>query len=51
MSLGPGLPDPPAGIPVPLQSVPHSFANNIYVAALPILGGLHHEYGLVQQTV
>ncbi len=51
MSLGPDLPDPPAGIPVPLQSAPHSFASGFHVAALPIPGGLHHEYGLVQQTV
>ncbi len=50
MSLGPGVPDPPAGIPVPLQSTPHSFASGFHVVARPILGGLHHEYGLVQQA-
>ena len=47
MSLGPGVPDPPAGIPVPLQSNLNSVASGVHVAAHPILGGLHHEYGLV----
>ena len=47
MSLGPGVPDPPAGIPVPLQSNLHSVASGFHVVAHPILGGLHHEYGLV----
>jgi len=47
MSLGPAVPDPPAGIPVSLQSAPHSLADGFHVASRAILGGLHHEYSLV----
>jgi putative transposase len=50
MSLGPGVPDPPDGIPAQLQSAPHSFTSGFQAVARPILGGLHHEYGLVQQA-
>lgn len=47
MSLGPGVPDPPPSIPVALQSNLHSVASGFHVVTRPILGGLHHEYGLV----
>ena len=46
MSLGPGVPDPPVGIPVALQSARHQIPDDLEVIAQPVLGGLHHEYGL-----
>jgi putative transposase len=45
-SLGPGIPDPPPGLPVPLQLHRHRLPVGARVAATPILGGLHHEYRL-----
>lgn len=50
MSLGPGVPEPPVGIPAPLQSASHSFLSGFRAVGRPILGGLHHEYGLVQEA-
>jgi len=47
MSLGPGVPDPPPGLPVSLQSTPHSLADGFRVVSRPLLGGLHHEYNLM----
>jgi hypothetical protein len=47
ISLGPGVPDPPTGVPVPSQSTSHCIASGFRVVACPILGGLHHEYGLM----
>ncbi|MEA3276111.1 MAG: integrase core domain-containing protein, partial [Pseudomonadota bacterium] len=46
MSLGPGVPDPPAGIPVVLKSTRHRIRDGQEIIARPVLGGLHHEYGL-----
>jgi transposase InsO family protein len=46
MSLGPGIPQPPASLPVPLQAHRHRLPAHLPVVARPILGGLHHEYGL-----
>ena len=46
MSLGPGVPDPPAGIPAALQSTRHQIPDGLELIAQPVLGGLHHEYGL-----
>ncbi len=46
MSLGPGVPDPPAGIPAALQSTRHQIPDGLEVIAQPVRGGLHHEYGL-----
>jgi putative transposase len=43
-SLGPGLPDPPPGRVV--TSNGHQLPTGHRVGATPILGGLHHEYGL-----
>jgi len=44
-SLGPGLPEPWAGLPVaPIAG--HHLPQNMQVIARPILGGLHYEYGL-----
>jgi putative transposase len=45
-SLGPGLPEPRPGLPVPLQEQRHQIPVGYQVRAKPILGGLHHEYCL-----
>ena len=44
-SLGPGLPESPPGLPAALI-VGHALPRDLRVVARPILGGLHHEYGL-----
>jgi transposase InsO family protein len=46
MSLGPGIPQPLASLPVPLQAHWHRLPAHLHLVARPILGGLHHEYGL-----
>jgi putative transposase len=46
MSLGPGIPQPPASLPVPRQTHRHRLPAHLHVVARPILGGLHREYGL-----
>jgi transposase InsO family protein len=46
MALGPGIPQPPASLPAPLQAHRHRLPDHLHVMACPILGGLHHEYGL-----
>jgi putative transposase len=45
-SIGPGIPDPPSGLPTTLQTHRHRFPSHLKVQR-PILGGLHHEYGLL----
>ena len=45
-SLGPGLPEPGGGLPVPLQKQRHQIPTRYRVKAKPILVGLHHEYRL-----
>jgi transposase InsO family protein len=49
-SLGPGLPDPPADLPVTPHEHRHRIPNHLKVIAQPVLGGLHHEYGLVAKA-
>ena len=46
MSLGPGIPQPPASLPVPRQAHRHRLPAHLHAVARPILGGLYHEYGL-----
>jgi transposase InsO family protein len=50
MSLGPGIPDPEAHLPVEPQKHRHKVADNVHVIARRILGGLHHEYGLEKRA-
>jgi len=46
MALGPGMPQPPASLPVPLQPHRHRLPPHMRVVARPVLSGLHHTYGL-----
>ena len=45
-SIGPGIPDPPAGLSVARQEDRHRIPGHLKVVSHPVLGGLHHEYGL-----
>jgi putative transposase len=45
-SLGPGIPDPPAGSPVAQQIRRHVVSDGFSIKKKSILGGLHHEYRL-----
>lgn len=51
MSLGPGVPDPPAGIPAALRSAVHQIRAGLKAIARPVLGGLHHDYALAAARV
>jgi putative transposase len=46
MALGPGIPQPPSDLPLPLQAHRHKVPQDLCMVAYPILGGLHHEYQL-----
>jgi putative transposase len=50
MSLGPGIPQLPVSLPVPLHGPRHRLPAHLRVVTRPILGGLHHEYGLKQKA-
>jgi putative transposase len=50
LSLGPGIPQPPSQLPVSLQAHRHQIPEYQQVAGRSILGGLHHEYGLVRKV-
>jgi transposase InsO family protein len=48
MALGPGVPDPPAGVVPPATPLTrHRIGKRLAVRARSVLGGLHHEYVLV----
>ena len=51
MSLGPGIPQPPSHLPVALHVHRHQLPPHLKVVARPILGGLHHKYGLAEKAV
>src|SRR5580700_7410752 len=46
MALGPGVPDPPRGVPAPLRPHRHPLSASPAVVAKPVLNGLHHDYRL-----
>jgi putative transposase len=50
MSLGPGIPQPSASLPVVLQEHRHHLPARDRVGARPILGGVHHEYWLEKKA-
>ena len=46
-SLGPGIPESPAGAPIPLNLFRHRIDDDRKVISKPVLNGLHHDYRLV----
>jgi len=50
MALGPGIPQPPISLPVPVYPHRHRLPDHLCVAIRPILGGLHHEYRLDEKV-
>ena len=46
MTLGPDIPQPQVSLPAPLSAHRHWLPERLRVVTRPILGGLHHEYGL-----
>jgi transposase InsO family protein len=50
MALGPGIPQPSASLPVPLQAHRHWLPKNFTVVSHQILSGLHHAYGLAEKV-
>jgi transposase InsO family protein len=50
MSLGPGIPQPPAPFPVARHTDRHRIPPSLRVVARSILGGLHHAYRLEEHV-
>jgi putative transposase len=50
LSLGPGIPQPPPLLPVTLQAHRHRLPPYQRVVARAVLGGLHHQYELIEQV-
>jgi putative transposase len=50
MALGPGLPQPPVSLPVPLQVHRHRLPKHLSVVSYQILSGLHHTYELAEKV-
>jgi transposase InsO family protein len=50
MALGPGMPQPLAGLPAPRQEQRHRWPAHGQVVARPILGGLHHDCRLEEHV-
>ena len=48
-SLGPGIPEPPQA-KVPAGPHRHKLPKGYCVTSTPVLGGLHHEYGLKKEA-
>ena len=48
-ALGPGIPEPPQA-KVPASVHRHQLAAGYRVTSTPVLGGLHHEYGLGKEA-
>jgi transposase InsO family protein len=51
MALEPGIPQPPASLPVPRHLYRHRLPAHFHVVAHPILGGVPHEYRLEAKAV
>ena len=46
LGLDAGIPSPPVGLPAPLYTSRHRLPAELTVTSCPVLGGLHHHYGL-----
>jgi putative transposase len=50
MALGPGIPQPPASLPVPRHEPRPRMTQHLRVVAHPVLGGLHQDYRLEEKA-
>jgi putative transposase len=50
MALGPGMPQSPPQLPTPQHAHRHRLPERLRIVTRPILGGLHHEYGLEEKA-